>query len=143
VLLPKSKRGIVVMTNADNGLIMCNNIVRAAFLEGAQIIYKAYKSAPISEQPKSVSLAKEVLSPCAGTFKRADGAIVTVTLKDSQLILRMSGIPDLYLVPESEDKFYLLDLDAKVFFTKDQDGKITSVSIQDGGNVIKCDKVVD
>ncbi|WP_167667844.1 serine hydrolase [Mucilaginibacter gossypiicola] len=143
VLLPKSKRGVVVMTNADNGLIMCNNIVRAAFPEGAQIIYKAYKSAPISEQPKSVRLPNEVLSSRIGTFKRADGAMVTVTLKDSQLILRMSGIPDLYLVPESEDKFYLLDLDAKVFFTRDQNGKITSVSIQDGGNIIKCDKVVD
>ncbi|WP_121808508.1 serine hydrolase [Mucilaginibacter kameinonensis] len=141
VLLPKSKRGVVVMTNADNGLIMCNNIVRAAFPEGSQIIYKAYKSAPISEEPKRMSLATEVLMSRTGNFKRADGAMVTVTLKGSQLVLRMSGIPDLYLVPESEDKFYLLDLDAKVFFTKDQNGKITSVSIQDGGNVIKCDKV--
>ena len=143
VLLPKSKRAVVVMTNADNGLIMCNNIVRAAFPVGSQIIYKAYKSAPMSEQPKSISLAAEILNSRTGTFKRADGAIVKVSLKDRQLVLRMSGIPDLYLVPESEDKFYLLDLDAKVFFTKNGNGAIASVSIQDGGNVIKCDKVVN
>jgi len=143
VLLPKTKRAVVVMTNADNGLIMCNNIVRAAFPVGSQIIYKAYKSAPIGEQPKSISLAAEILNSRTGTFKRADGAIVKVSLKDGQLVLRMSGIPDLYLVPESEDRFYLLDLDAKVFFTKNGDGAIASVSIQDGGNVIKCDKVVN
>jgi len=143
VVLPISKRAIVVMTNADNGLIMCNNIVRTAFpVVGSQIIYKAYKSSPINERPKSISLDKQILNAHTGTFKRADGITVRVSLQGDQLVLRMSGIPDLYLIPESEDKFYLLDLDAKVFFTTGENGRITSVSIQDGGNVIKCDKIV-
>lgn len=93
VLLPKSKRGIVVLTNGDNGLIMCNNIVRAAFAEGATIIYKAYKSTPLSEQSPVVTLSDSTLKKYVGNYKRADGVEVNVTLKDGGLTLRMSGIP--------------------------------------------------
>jgi CubicO group peptidase (beta-lactamase class C family) len=141
VLLPKSKRGIVVLTNGDNGLIMCNNIVRAAFQDGPLIIYKAYKSAPVSEMPRAIKLTDSVLNTFAGSYKRPDGVAVTVTLKDNALVLKMSGIPDLNLIPQSEDRFYLLDLDAKIVFTKDDKGQVNAVAIEDGQNVIKCAKV--
>jgi CubicO group peptidase (beta-lactamase class C family) len=141
VLLPKSKRGIVVLTNGDNGLMMCNNIVRAAFAEGPLIIYKAYKSAPLGEAPPVVTLPDSVLKTYAGNYKRADGVDVTVTFKNKGLILRMSGIPILNLISQSANKFYLLDLDAKIIFTKDANGKVIAVSIEDGQNVIKCLKV--
>jgi hypothetical protein len=53
----------------------------------------------------------------------------------------MSGIPILNLISQSANKFYLLDLDAKIIFTKDANGKVIAVSIEDGQNVIKCLKV--
>lgn len=141
VLLPKSKRGIVVLTNGDNGLMMCNNIVRAAFAEGSLIIYKAYKSAPIAQQPPVVTLSDSVLKKYIGNYKRADGVDVNVTLKDNGLTLRMSGIPVLNLIPQSENRFYLLDLDAKIVFAKNDKGEVDTVSIEDGQNVIKCTRV--
>lgn len=138
VLLPKSKRGIIVLTNADNGLMMCNNIVRAALPEGTEIIHKAYKSTKPNESTPVVVLPENVLKSYVGKYKREDGVDVTVTLSPSGLVLRMSGIPLLNLLPQAEDKFFLLDLDATVFFTKNTDGSINSVSIQDGANVIRC-----
>lgn len=141
VLLPKSKQGIIVLTNGDNGLIMCNNIVRAAFSQGATIIYKAHKSAPLGKIPPTVTLGDSVLKSYVGNYKRSDGVDVTVTLKNKGLILKMAGIPVLNLIPQSENRFYLLDLDAKIFFTKTANGRATSVSIEDGQNVIKCERI--
>lgn len=140
VLLPKSKRGIVVLTNGDNGLLLCNNVVRAAFPEGTELIHKAYKSIKMDEVEPVVALTEDVLKSYTGDFKREDGVPVIVTLKDNGLVLSMSGIPILNLMPQGDDKFFLLDLDAKVFFTRDIQGKVTAVSIQDGENVIKCIK---
>ncbi|WP_316752643.1 serine hydrolase [Pedobacter gandavensis] len=138
VLLPNSKRGIVVLTNGDNGLILCNNVVRVAFPEGTEIIHKAYKSTRIDEQEPIVELPEEVLKSYVGNYKREDGVPVSVTQKGKGLVLRMSGIPVLNLLPQKEDKFFLMDLDAKVFFTRDSQGKVTAVSIMDGENIIKC-----
>jgi CubicO group peptidase (beta-lactamase class C family) len=143
VLLPKSKRGIIVLTNADNGLIMCNNIVRAAFPEGQEIIHKAFKSTKLNEVSPILKLSDSVLKVYEGKYKREDGVDVTVTLKDNGLVLRMSGIPLLNLLPKTEDNFFLMDLDATVFFKKNSDGTVNAVSIKDGENIIKCLKVVD
>lgn len=143
VLLPKSKRGVIVLTNADNGLIMCNNIVRAAFPEGQEIIHKAFKSTKPNEVPKILKLSDSILEKYIGKYKREDGVDVTVTLKNNGLILRMSGIPLLNLLPQTEENFFLMDLDATVFFTKNSDGTVNAVSIKDGENIIRCPKVVD
>jgi CubicO group peptidase (beta-lactamase class C family) len=143
VLLPKSKRGVIVLTNADNGLIMCNNIVRAAFPEGQEIIHKAFKSTKPNEVPPILKLSDSVLKVYEGKYKREDGVDVIVTLKDNGLVLRMSGIPLLNLLPQTEEKFFLMDLDATVFFTKNNNGTVNAVSIKDGENIIKCLKVVN
>ncbi|WP_316755609.1 serine hydrolase [Pedobacter aquatilis] len=143
VLLPKSKRGVIVLTNADNGLIMCNNIVRAAFPEGQEIIHKAFKSTKPNEAPSVLKLSDSVLKSYEGKYKREDGVDITITLKDNGLVLRMSGIPLLNLLPQTEENFFLMDLDATVFFTKNNDGTVNAVSIKDGENIIKCLKVVD
>ncbi|WP_181875914.1 serine hydrolase [Sphingobacterium spiritivorum] len=141
VLLPKSKRGIIVLTNADNGLIMCNNIVRAVFPEGKEIIHKAFKSSKLNEIPKVIQLSDSTLKNYEGHYKREDGVDVTVTVKNQGLVLRMAGIPLLNLLPQTEERFFLMDMDAKVFFTKNNDGTVNSVTIQDGDNNIKCIKV--
>ena len=54
----------------------------------------------------------------------------------------MSGIPLLNLLPQTEEKFFLMDLEATVFFTKNNDGTVNAVSIKDGENIIKCLKVI-
>ena len=141
VLLPNSKRGIIVLTNADNGLIICNNIVRAVFPEGQEIIHMAYKSNKLNEVLPIAKLTDRVLKTYEGKYKREDGVDVTVTSKDGGLVLRMSGIPLLNLMPETDDNFFLMDFDVKVFFTKNDDGIVNAVSIKDGGNIIKCLKV--
>lgn len=141
VLLPKSRRGIIVLTNGDNGLFMCNDVVRAALPEGKEIIHKAYKSIRLDEVLPVAQLSDNTLKTYVGNYKREDGEGVAVTFKDKGLVLRTPGIPILNLLPEAEDKFFLMDLDVKVFFTKNSDGTVNAVTIQDGGNAIKCLKV--
>lgn len=143
VLLPKTKRGVIVLTNADNGLVMCNNIARVVFAEGPEIIHKAYKSGKISDTPPAFAMKESELKEYTGDFKRADGVEVTVTVKNGGLVLRMTGIPLLNLIPQQENKFYLADMDVKITFDRDDDNKVEAVTIIDGANTIKCKKVAD
>lgn len=143
VLLPATKRGVIVLTNADNGLVMCNNIARAVFAEGPEIIHKAYKSGKMSDIPPAFTMSPGELKDYTGDFKRADGVEVNVTLKNGGLVLRMTGIPLLHLIPEQENKFYLADMDVKITFDRDDDNKVEAVTIIDGKNMIKCKKTAD
>jgi len=138
VLLPKSKRGVVVFTNGDNGLIICNNIVRESLPEGAEIIHKSYKSTDIKDVPKIVEMDEKVLSSYEGIYVQPSGRELSVSVKMNSILIQMAGIPNLTLYPEANDTFFLLDFDTKLKFTKDKAGTVDAVLMIEGENVIKC-----
>ena len=94
----------------------------------------------LSSDP-TIKLSDSTLKTYTGNYKREDVVPIAVTLKDKELVLRMTGIPLLNLIPQTKDRFSLMDLDPKVFFTKNNDGTVDTVSIQDGDNTIRCLKV--
>ena len=138
LLLPKSKRGIVVFTNGDNGLIMCNNVVREALPEGKEIIHKSYKSTSINDVPKVVNVDGKTLSSYEGTYIQPSGRILNVYKKENSILIKMAGIPNLTLYPESHDTFFLLDFDTKLKFTKNKKGNVDAALILEGDNIIIC-----
>jgi CubicO group peptidase (beta-lactamase class C family) len=138
VLLPKSKRGVIVFTNGDNGLIICNNIVREVLPEGTEIIYKSYKSADIKDAPKPIQLDERILHSYVGKYSQPDGKVLEITQKGKGLLLNMPGAPTLDLLPETKEIFFLLDFDPTITFTKDAQGNVDAALITDGGNIIKC-----
>ena len=140
LLLPKSKRGVVVFTNADNGLIMCNNIVREVLPEGKEIIHKSYKSTDIKDVPKIVKVDDITLGSYAGTYVQPSGRVLSVFKKENSLLIKMAGMPNLTIYPESQNTFFLFDFEPKIKFTKDNKGNVDAALIIEGENVIKCKK---
>ena len=138
VLLPKSKRGVIVFTNGDNGLIVCNNIVRESLPEGAEIIHKSYKSTDIKDVPKIVEVGDKVLKSYEGVYVQPSGRELSVSKKANSILIQMAGIPNLTLYPETSDTFFLLDFDTKLKFTKDKAGNVDAVLMIEGENVIRC-----
>ncbi|WP_316801697.1 serine hydrolase [Pedobacter nototheniae] len=140
VLLPKSKRGIIILTNGDNGQIICNNVVRAFWPEGTEIIHKALKSTKLNEVQKVVKVSDGVLQSYLGKYRRPDDVEVNITMKDKNLVLKTTGLPTFNLFPQSQDTFFLMDFEPKIVFTKNEKGIVDAVLIKDGDNILKCVK---
>lgn len=139
VLLPNSKRGVIVLTNGDNGALICNNIVRAVFPDvGNEIIHKSYKSGVIQE---SIDITQEELQKYNGNYIQPSGRKLGITTIENGLHLKMAGIPNLNFYQAKEDTFFSPDFDFELLFFRDEEGVINETSLSfEGKNMIRCKK---
>ncbi|MEL6485345.1 MAG: serine hydrolase, partial [Bacteroidota bacterium] len=141
VLLPKSKRGIVVVTNGDGGLVLCNNVVRELWEEGPEIIHRAYRAGSLDDVPKAITLNSEILESYEGVYEQPSGRLVTIIQSENSLLMKMPGVPNFQLFPEKETLFFLKDFDPKIAFLKTESEENFSLKIIEGENTILCKKV--
>lgn len=140
VLLPQSKRGIVVMTNSDSGLVLCNNVVREVWEEGAEIIHRAYRSGSVDDIPEAIAVSQDILKSYEGVYEQPSGRKATIKSTATTLIMQMPGVPNLQLFPKSETNFFLKDFDPIIAFEKDDKDQL-SLKIIEGENTIICKRL--
>jgi CubicO group peptidase (beta-lactamase class C family) len=122
VLLPKSKRGIVVLTNGDNGLLVYNNVIEESLDTGKTLL--DYLSGSCAH--KIVTLSDEVLERYVGTYIDSYNRSLTVIKEDGALKVSGNGVPTVKLYPETESKFFLKDMDIQFEFSKDDSFTVTA-----------------
>jgi len=140
VLLPKSKRGIIVMTNSDSGLVLCNNVVREVWEEGAEIIHRAYRSGSMEDIPKAIQVSSEILKTYEGVYEQPSGRKVTISSTKEGLLMVMPGVPNFQLLPKTKTEFFLKDFDPIIAFAKADDGT-PLLNIIEGENIIECKRM--
>ncbi len=128
VLLPKSKRGVIVFTNGDNGWSVCNDVIKESIDIGENIL--DYMSGSVKR--KIVTLSDGILEKYIGDYLvDSYGVNLTVTKEDSVLIITGGGMPIIKLYPEAENKFFIKDADVQIEFFNDdsfsliENGKIS------------------
>jgi hypothetical protein len=60
--------------------------------------------------------------------------VLTVTREGDRLLAQPTGQAKAELFPESETKFFLRVVDAKITFAKDESGKVTHLILHQGGD---------
>ncbi|MBS1563788.1 MAG: beta-lactamase family protein, partial [Bacteroidetes bacterium] len=75
VFLPKSKSGIVVMTNADNGMFVTDQVIKRALPYGAQIQATMNKGAVAH---KKIVVPDETIKSYTGLYAQSNGKLVRV-----------------------------------------------------------------
>ncbi len=103
-ILPKSKRGIVVLTNGDNGIFVCSNVVRESLDTGKILI--DYLSNSYAR--KAIALPDELLEKYAGIYQH-----FTIVKENGCLKASGIGFPTVVLFPETEKKFFSKDIDVQ------------------------------
>ena len=134
ILLPKSKRGIVIFTNGDNGTFICDNIIKKSIDIGQTIIdftNSAYH-API------IKLSNEILDRYVGTYSRSDVNRFNfiVARAGNELTITGDAVPLFTLLPESENKFFVKGLGYQYEFIKDEISKIMKLNIYENGKLL-------
>jgi len=123
VLLPKSKRGIVVFTNGNNGYKVYEKVVSSYLKEGKQI-FELKNRKLVPEEKYSISF--EDLKNYTGTFKIKENVTFDVITDTNTLKLIIPGQSPFKLVAQSKNEF-LVDDEIKVEFVWNESNKLESV----------------
>ena len=97
------------------------------------------KEAP-AEQVE-IQLSAEILSQYIGKYELQPGFVIEVTTKESQIFAQATGQPQFEMFAESEDNFFLKIVPAKVVFTKNDNGDITTLTLHQGGREMPGKKI--
>jgi CubicO group peptidase (beta-lactamase class C family) len=119
ILLPNSKSGIIVLTNGDNGRIVCNSVVRQAISFGNEIIKKLYWGGQV---PKVINLDKDLLSNYAGKYLTNQGTELSFSVHGNSLKISGEGIPNVEIYPKSDNEFFPTDFEVFFKFSKTTGG---------------------
>jgi CubicO group peptidase (beta-lactamase class C family) len=134
VFLPKSKRGIVVLTNGDSGRNVYLNIIKESLDIGKTLLNHMFKN---SENPEIVTLSNEILEQYIGTYESVNGDIFTLTREPGALkIVKNNEAPHI-LYPQAENKFFFEYFDINIEFLKDDtDTVVRMVAYYEGRMMI-------
>jgi CubicO group peptidase (beta-lactamase class C family) len=112
VLLPKSKRGIVVFTNGDGGFFVYQNIIKESVDVGETIL--DYMSGASTH--KRITLSEETLKKYVGVYLSSYGKNLVITKEADVLQLSGEDVPTFKLYPETGNKFFIKEFDIQLEF---------------------------
>jgi hypothetical protein len=131
VAYEKSGEGAVVMTNADTGGALGDEIVRSVALE-----YRWPDYQPVVR--KVVLVDPKILTEYAGTYALAPNFDLVITNENGQLMAQATGQDKDPIYPESETVFFPVVVEAKIEFFRDAQGKVIHLILHQGGHDMKA-----
>lgn len=130
IYLPISKRGIVVLTNGDNGMHIYKKVIKETFDIGEDIAESMY---PRPAARKAITLSDQVLKRYTGTYMQPTDRPLQIALDGNMLNISGSGWPLIELYAENENKFYDLESNLELIFEHDQATNETKATVYEDG----------
>ncbi len=122
--------GAVVMTNAQGGTRIANEVMSSIATEYGWPDFRPIVRSSITVDPK-------VLAQYVGTYELAPTFSIAMTLEGGRLMAQGTGEPKVPLHAESETKFFLTEVDAEVEFFKNDKGEVAYLMLHQGGRDVK------
>lgn len=127
---PGSDVVIIVLSNNGSAPVGDISAGLAALVFGKEAAWPAAK--------KEIDVPVAVLEQYVGAYELMPDFIFTITVEDGHLMAQATGQPKSRLYAESETRFFLKVVDAQVQFTKDENGKVSSLTLFQGGREMKA-----
>jgi CubicO group peptidase (beta-lactamase class C family) len=127
VAYQRSGDGAVVMTNAQGGQVLANEVVRSI-----ASVYGWLDFHPIVRA--SVKIDPSILSTYTGLYELTPTFSIAITLENGQLMAQATNQRKYPIFPESQSKFFMKVVDAQLeFFTMDA-GQISHLILHQNGH---------
>ena len=133
VAYEKSGEGAVVMTNADTGGTLSDEIMHSIAAEYSWPDYHPIFRTVVAVDPK-------ILTEYAGTYALAPNFDLVITDEKGQLMAQATGQNKAPIYAESETVFFPVVVEAKIEFFHDAQGKVTHLILHQGGHDMKAPK---
>ncbi len=82
---------------------------------------------------KEIIINETILQSYIGRYELAPEFVITVSKDGSQMKAEATGQGEFEIYPRSENVFYLKVVEAQITFNKNQEGKVVSMTLQQGG----------
>lgn len=82
---------------------------------------------------KEASVRPALYDEYAGTYRLTPTVAITVTRSADALFIQLTGQGRLRVLPESDTKFFLREVDAQISFVRDGAGKVTELILHQNG----------
>jgi CubicO group peptidase (beta-lactamase class C family) len=92
----------------------------------------------VPPEPKETVLTPTTLQDYVGQYQFSFGAILDVTLKDTQLQAQLTGQPTFPIYASAADKFFYKIVDAQLDFERDATGKVVAVVLHQNGQNLRA-----
>lgn len=99
------------------------------------------KRAKDKEVKKEAEVDSKIYDHYIGEYKLAENLIITITSKDDKIYSQLTGQDEYEIFPSSEVEFFYKVVDAKITFEKDDNEKVTSLTLNQMGRDMKADKI--
>jgi CubicO group peptidase (beta-lactamase class C family) len=135
--------GLVIMTNADQGGAVANELSRRIQLayewdSFAQPAPRGYR--PPVERVE-ITVAEPILRAYVGEYQLTPQVSLTITFEDGRLQAQPTGQSKATLFAEAQDLFFLRVIEAQVRFTRASSGEVTGLILDQGGRQQPARKV--
>lgn len=139
VMLPETGQGAVVMTNGEQGGNLFGEILRGIAREYHWPIYHPVERAVIALDPAALTAyvgSYELHQPEAQ-------AVLTVSVENGKIYLQSPpmGAQKLELYPLAADRFFMLEENAEISFSKDARGMVTQLRAQTAREDVTAQKL--
>jgi CubicO group peptidase (beta-lactamase class C family) len=129
----KNGEGVFVMTNGDNGGQLADEVMHSVANEYQWPDFKPTVRTAVHVDPQA-------LASYAGTYELMKDFDLVVTVENGQLITQATGQGKVPLYAETDTKFFPTVIPAEIEFVKDDQGKVTSLVLHQGGHDMKAPK---
>jgi CubicO group peptidase (beta-lactamase class C family) len=123
VLLPVSKRGMVVFTNGDEGDKVYSKIIAEYFELGIDILKSLTSMTYNPDEIKTINVANDILSKYTGSYLIESFQMTMEIIFEDNVLKLKSPYNTMVLYPESETKFLAKDDDLIIEFVTDESKK--------------------
>jgi CubicO group peptidase (beta-lactamase class C family) len=93
------------------------------------------------QEHKEISLDPKVLEKYVGQYEVAPGVVIAFTVENGKLIGQLGDQPKFGLIAETETRFFAKDKNALITFIKDAGGRVTGMTLRQGGGDIPAKKI--
>ena len=129
----ESGQGAIVMTNSENGAQLMLEILRSIAAE--------YRWPDYHPRERSiVKIDPAIYEAYVGQYEVAPGLVLSVTREGDKLFSQSPGQPRSEMLPESENTFFLRDIDAQFIFVRES-GQVVRVTIRRGTREFQARKI--
>jgi len=88
---------------------------------------------PLRQFAQLVSLGEEILQKYVGEYQLAPTFSIVVTREGKQLFGQATNQSKFEMFAEKEDEFFLKAVEARIIFSKDENGKVVGLILKQGG----------
>ncbi len=133
VMFPEDDLFIAVLSNVDNYTLFNPRKTLRAIAFGDKY--------EMPMQRVAIKVDPKTLDQYVGNYELMPGFVLSVTTRNGAIYSQATGQSELEIFPEAVDKFFLKQVAAQLVFNKDEKGKVTSVTLFQGGQQMPGKKI--